>query len=147
MDNNPALRVLPEDKCVIVQVQDAKGNWRNKIDNGPVYDLKEAKKEVRKRQFFYVTLKAIDDQNDAPTGDELREFIEAMTHQSHYHDSERCETSKGITEPPWLLDADSYTMKWNSDYRKEFNDAPAYYLKFGFNDKNPKFMIVSMHES
>lgn len=147
MDNNSALRIVPSDQCTIVQTADARGDLRDKITNGPVYDLSEAKNEVRKRKFFYVTQKAADDQYEAPGGDELREFIEALSHQSHYHDSERCQTSPAVTPPPWILDADSYTMKWNSDYRQEFSDATAYYLKFGFDENDPRFQIVSMHES
>lgn len=147
MDNNSPLRIVAEADCVIVKTPDANGKLRDKITNGPVYSLTVAQGEVRKRKFFYVTMKAIDDQDDSPTADELRDFIETLVHDNHYHDSERCPTSELVTPPPWLLDADSFTMQWNRDYRQEFGDAIEYYLKFGFSDNNQQFMIVSMHES
>ena len=147
MDNNSPLRIVLESDCVIVQVMDAQGNLRDKINNGPVYDLKIAQQEVRKRKFFYATAKAAEDQYEVPGGNELRAFIEALTHHQHYNDSERCQTSPAITPPPWILDADSYAMNWNSDYQQEYGDAPGYYLKFGFSETATNFQIISMHES
>jgi hypothetical protein len=147
MVNNEALRIVAPEACTIVPTWDRQGTIRDKISNGPVYSLLVAQAELGKRKFFFVTVDAAVDQYDVLGGDNLRGFIAALRHPQHYVGSERCKTSQQLTPPPWLLDADGYAMHWNIDYGKEFRDADKYYVKFGFEDGNDKFLIVSVHES
>lgn len=134
------------DQCAIVPAADADGVMRNKIMNGPVYDLDQVKSESAKRRFFYVTDKAAHTHHKIMKADELRTFIDALRNPPHYRGSERCETSMSLTPPPWTQDSDAYAMKWNIDYGASFGDSIEYYLKFGFQENDPRFLIVSIHK-
>lgn len=146
MVNNPNLRILAATDCQIVPTPDANGDVRQKIVNGPVYELAEAKNESARRKFFFVTDKAATNQFDLDMGaTKLRPFVAALTRQSHARGSERCQTSASITPPvSWEVDCDAYAMRWNSYYEQEFGDADEYYLKFGFKDDDPRFLVVSI---
>lgn len=145
MVNNLTLRLIQKDECQIVRTKDAQGEERDKIMNGPVYDLALAKIEAQKRKIFYVTKKAAENQYNIMKSQELKAFIDALQHRPHYRGSERCETSMELTPPPWSQDSDAYAMKWNIDYGASFGDSTEYYLKFGFQDHDPRFLVVSLH--
>ena len=114
--------------------------------NGPVYHLPTAQGVAGVHGIRIVTEKAIDDQwtHDLWAAD-IIPFIQALLDE-YFKNSERCETSKSLSKPPWETDCDGYAMKWNSVAKKQWNDGKEYYLKFGFGEHHPQCLIVRIHD-
>jgi len=84
MVNNHSLRIVAPDACSIVPTMDKQGQLRDKIANGPVYNLSVAQSELKARKLFFVTETAAENQYDIIGGSDLRMFIAALKHPRHY---------------------------------------------------------------
>ena len=140
MVNNQKHRLLVSGAC-ITSVR-AKGRVR--IDNGPVYDLKEAQCLLAIYGLVVINESARNDQSSfLPkfSDDELTDFILALT-SGDFDVSERCKTSVGRT-----LDCDGYAMTWNRSRACRWSSGARFYVKFGFGDVDPRCLIVSIHNA
>ncbi|GEC97705.1 hypothetical protein ZRA01_37780 [Zoogloea ramigera] len=119
---------------------------RQRIANGPVYNLAKVQKLVDLHGFVVINEKAQDDQKQdfVPplSDDELRKIIRSLEAR-HFHRSERCITTNNM-----IVDADGYSISWLRS-RKCEADRPGtgcdVYVKLGFRESNPKCLILSIH--
>lgn len=144
MVNNPNPRLVVAGACDIKVKR-----RRQKIANGPVYDLGKVQKLV---QIYGV--KTINDQaedNKATcfdpelTDDEIAEIILSLRKLDHYDGSERCATTVGL-----MVDADEYVICWNRTKGIEDlsrNSGLFVYLKLGYSPTGTKCLIVSVKPS
>lgn len=144
MVNNPNPRLVVLGACDIK----AK-NGRQKISNGPVYDLVKVQKLV---QLYGVkTINGQAEHNKTThfdpelTDDEIAQIILSLRKIDHYEGSERCATTVGIT-----VDADEYVICWNRTKGIEDisrNSGLFVYLKLGYSSSGTKCLIVSVKPS
>lgn len=144
MVNNQNPRLVVPGACNIKLKQ-----GRQKITNGPVYDLGTVQKLVR-----IYGVKTINDQaeeNKATcfdpelTDDKIAEIILSLRKVDHYQGSERCGTTVGLT-----VDADEYVICWNGTKGIEDlsrNSGLFVYLKLGYSPTGTKCLIVSVKPS
>lgn len=142
MVNNPNPRILAAADCKLRPA----ANGRTKIRNGPIYDLNVVKQLV---VAFPLVVINTDGQEDMKleftpklTMAELQTLILALRPEL-YDDSECCKTSVGMT-----VDCDGYAIWWNRNREIESREfGRKIYVKFGFRDRNPRCIVVSIHPS
>lgn len=145
MVNNPNPRRVVSGACNI----QVKGK-RQKITNGPVYDLATVQQLVAQHG-----VKTINDNAEYSkkssftpelTDEEIAKIILSLRQGDHYDQtSERCATTYRIT-----VDADEYVICWNrtkgiEDLSQQIGDFV--YLKFGYSLTGNKCLIVSVKPS
>lgn len=143
MVNNPNPRQVVFGSC---QVK-VSASGRQKIDNGPVYDLAIVKQLVRSYGVTPMTNNS--DQHMALTfvpllgKAELAELVLCLRVDEHYIESERDYVRSGM-----LVDADAYKIHWHRTKRAECKRTGLpVFVKFGFRESNPNCIIVSVHPS
>lgn len=147
MVNNPPLhklnpRLVASGACAINQI-----DGRDKISNGPVYDLAIAHRLVSQYGLAVINTSARDDMANEFIPEfkehELKSLILALRHKDHYVGSERCATTNGIT-----VDSDGYRIFWNRTKNNEWpKNGQKIYVKFGFRENMNKCLVVSIHPS
>lgn len=146
MVNNPALRRL-----VVGQydLSKATADGRQRVRNGPIFNLVAVKKLVRDNGVHVLNPNADATMSQDFSPELLTEEIEDIIvnglrfddAKSHYVESEICKAN-GMP-----VDCDAYSIKWNRRKRTESNYSQAIYLKFGFKDNRPLCLIVRVHPS
>lgn len=141
MVNNLNPRLLVFGACQIRST----GDGREKIDNGPVYDLAIVKQLVSRHGVFPMTNRSDNDMASAfvPMLDraELAELVMCLNGNDHFIESERDVVRAGM-----LVDADAYRILWHRIKRAECKRTGLpVFVKFGFRESNPNCIIVSIH--
>lgn len=144
MVNNPNPRLLVFGNCQVRLAADG----RQKIENGPVYDLAVLQLVAKTCGIRVINDKAVDDMahefDPAMLDDELVALVAALK-PLHCIGSERCATSVGMT-----VDADEFAIEWNRARECESTRSGfgvMVYLKLGMSVAGKLCLVLSLHKS
>jgi len=142
MVNNMVVRILVTGSYVIKPSADG----RQRINNGPIFDLESVKRTIHVNGLMVVNDSAEEDmQNEFDPimiDEEIPALICSLDASRHYVESELCRTTRGF-----IVDCDAYRIKWNRKACKEWEYAAPIYIKFGYLENQILCLVTSIHPS